>query len=177
MPSLMNGALVGMMFSILDVCWMMLTFFGMRRRRQEQVQLQLQRRQQHQHQQQQQGLGPIRQSGGNGIGGIGSTLCDMLSFFKGINDTTQGGNAALGLVLCSHLLASLVLAPNGTMEDGCKISLPCLGGVVVLVVLLFLRGVKGHFLPVDQRERIQELRLGGGNGMTTTGGGGSYHND
>ena len=154
-PSLVNGALVGCMFSILDVGWMMLTFYGMRRRQQQQQlqQQELQRRR-----------GPL------------ILLCDGLSFFKGIEDTPQGGNAALGLVLVSHLLASLVLAPNGIMEeDGCKISLPSLGGVVILVMGLFLRGVKGHFLPMDQRERIQELRLGGGSGGMMSGG--SYHHD
>ena len=149
MPSLMNGALVGMMFSILDVFWMMLTFFGMRRR------LRSRRG------------GVVAVVGG--CGGMLSFLREMTSFWKGIDDSTQGGNAALGLVIVSHLLASLVLAPNGTMEDGCKISLPSLAGVVVLVAVLFFRGVKGHFLPMDQRARIEELRLGGGGMM------GSHH--
>eukprot|EP00984_Skeletonema_dohrnii_P028499 scaffold18518_cov50-Skeletonema_dohrnii-CCMP3373.AAC.1 len=87
----------------------MLTFFGMRRR--------------------------LRSRRGVVVGGCGmlSFLRDMTSFWKGIDDSTQGGNAALGLVIVSHLLASLVLAPNGTMEDGCEISLPSLAGVVVLV--------------------------------------------
>jgi hypothetical protein len=147
MPSLMNGALIGMMFSILDIIWMMLTFFGMRRRQIMQLQ-----------QQQQRGIGGGR--------GVLSCLHDGLSFWKGMDDTTQGGNAALGLVLMSHLLASFVLAPNGIMiEDGCKISLPCLAGVVILVAVLFFRGVKGHFLPMDQRTRIQELRLSGDDGI------------
>eukprot|EP00984_Skeletonema_dohrnii_P036739 scaffold38062_cov194-Skeletonema_dohrnii-CCMP3373.AAC.1 len=124
----------------------MLTFFGMRRR------LRSSRR------------GVVAVFGGCG-GGMLSLLRDMTSFWKGIDD----GNAALGLVIVSHLLASLVLAPNGTMEDGCKISLPSLAGVVVLVAVLFFRGVKGHFLPMDQRARIEELRLGGGGMM------GSHH--
>ncbi len=152
MPSLVNGALVGMMFSILDVFWMMLTFFGMRRRRRQQQE--------------------YSTTLGSNNGGRMSFLFDGLSFWTGIDDTIQGGNAALGLVLVSHLLASLVLAPNGVMEDGCKISLPCLGGVVVLVAILFVRGVKGHFLPMDQRARIEELRL-----LGNSGGGASHHVD
>ena len=183
MPSLVNGALVGCMFSILDVVFMMLTFFGMRRR------------QQYYYYQQQHHRGggssspivvrppPPRSSS------LFQLLRDGLSFCNnngGINDTIQGGNAALGLVIISHLMASLALAPNGIMEEnGCLISLPCLAAVVVLVVGLFWRGVKGHFLPVDQRERIQELRLSGvdddGGRMMMMGGGGggggSYHND
>lgn len=79
---------------------------------------------------------------------------------KGLSDSLSGGNAALGLVFYSHLLASLVLAPNGLMErDGCRISLPCLAGVVVLVGVLFKTGVKGHFLPEDQRRRILGLKM------------------
>ncbi|KAL7496274.1 hypothetical protein ACHAWT_004825 [Skeletonema menzelii] len=182
MPSLVNGALVGCMFSILDVVFMMLTFFGMRRR------------QQYYYYQQQQ----HHRGGGGGATGssivrpppprsssLFQLLRDGLSFCNnnGINDTIQGGNAALGLVIISHLMASLALAPNGIMEEnGCQISLPCLAAVVVLVVGLFWRGVKGHFLPVDQRERIQELRLSGDDDgrmmmMGGSGGGGSYHND
>ena len=146
MPSLVNGALVGMMFSVLDVFWMMLTFFGMRRRRRPCM------------------TTTTRGGRGGRMGRIMSCIWDGLSFWKGMDDTPQGGNAALGLVVISHLLASLVLAPNGTMEDGCKISLPLLGCVVILVAMLFSFGVKGHFLPMDQRARIQELRLGGGGG-------------
>ncbi|KAL7430460.1 hypothetical protein ACHAXM_002192 [Skeletonema potamos] len=154
MPSLVNGALVGMMFSTLDVFWMMLTFFGMRRRRQRQLDY------------------PSSSIGSRVL----AVVHDGLSFWTGIDDSIHGGNAALGLVLFSHLLASLVLAPNGVMEDGCMISLPCLGGVVVLVSILFFRGVKGHFLPMDQRTRIQELRLLGSGGGGD-GGGASYHVD
>ncbi len=79
---------------------------------------------------------------------------------QGISDSPKGGNAAILLVTITHLVASLVLAPNGS-EDGCKISLPLLG-VVVLWVGVLLRRVMttAHFLPEDQRRRIQGMQLG-----------------
>ncbi len=72
--------------------------------------------------------------------------------------TTSGGTAAILLVAITHLTASLVLAPNGR-EDGCRISLPCLGAVVLWVGIVLggtMRG--GNFLPDDQRRRIQGMR-------------------
>lgn len=79
---------------------------------------------------------------------------------QGIIDSPPGGNAAILLVAITHLTASLVLAPN-SYEDGCKISLPCLGGVVLWVGILLAKVTrKGYFLPEDQRLRIQGMQLG-----------------
>lgn len=104
-------------------------------------------------------------------------LLEGLSFpVKGLSDSLAGGNAALGLVAISHLVASLVLAPNGMMEqDGCQVSLPCLGVVVLLVTVFFVRGVKGHYLPEDQRRRIRGLMMMGEGGNENVSDG--YHAD
>jgi len=141
-PSLINGALIACLFSILDVMWMMLCFFGMRRR-----------------------MMSSSLSNNNSMSASraeGSTFQALVSGLtcQGFNDTSSGGSAAILFVGITHLLASLVLAPNGS-EDGCKISLPCLGGVVVYVGILFRRVTKkGNFLPEDQRRRIQGMQLG-----------------
>mmetsp|Transcript_10769 Transcript_10769/g.23865 ORF Transcript_10769/g.23865 Transcript_10769/m.23865 type:complete len:365 (-) Transcript_10769:209-1303(-) len=145
MPSLINGALIACMFSILDVMWMMLCFYGMRRRSLSQT-------------------NSTTTSDSNTMT-ESSSSGTMQSIFQGLtcqglNDSPSGGNAAIVLVTMTHLAASLVLAPNA-YEDGCKISLPLLGGVVVWVGLMLRRVMtKGKFLPEDQRRRIQGMQLG-----------------
>ena len=165
-----------MMFSVLDVIWMMLTFYGMRRRRLVVQQGQQQQQQQGQPRELQTCMRKVFHS----IMDSFSFLHDTCTFWKGMDDTPQGGNAALVLVLVSHLMSSLVIGlPNSIMvEDGCRVSLPCLGGVVVFVMVMTMRGLKGHFLPVDQRSRIEEMRMMmmGGSGAGSTGGG-DYHVD
>ncbi len=168
MPSVINGALISMMFSVLDVVWMMLTFYGMRRRR-----VVSRDGQQGQPRELRTWLRKILHFVMDSF----SFLRDTCTFWKGMEDTPQGGNAALGLVLVSHIMASLVIGlPNSIMvEDGCRVSLPCLGGVVVFVMVMTVKGLKGHFLPVDQRSRIEEMRMmmmgSGGTGA------GDYHVD
>jgi len=145
-PSLINGALIACLFSILDVMWMMLCFFGMRRRMMSSSSL----------------SNNNNNNTSASIRSEGSTIQALISGLtcQGFNDTSSGGSAAILFVGITHLLASLVLAPNGS-EDGCKISLPCLGGVVVYVGILFRRVTKkGNFLPEDQRRRIQGMQLG-----------------
>ena len=140
-PSLINGALIACLFSILDVMWMMLCFFGMRRRMMSSS------------------LTQTDMSASRAEGSIFQALISGLTC-QGFNDTSSGGSAAILFVGITHLLASLVLAPNGS-ENGCKISLPCLAGVVVYVGVLFRRVTKkGNFLPEDQRRRIQGMQLG-----------------
>lgn len=140
------------MFSILDVMWMMLCFFGMRRRSSQ--------------------SNNATTSMGRGLGEQTVTQAFMQGLMcQGLNDSPSGGNAAILLVTVTHLAASLVLAPN-SQEDGCKISLPCLGGVVIWVGMLLRRvTTRGHFLPEDQRMRIQGMQLGG----LRTVGGSSHH--
>lgn len=133
LPSLIHGALISGMFSILDVVWMCCTFYGMRRR--------------------------MMYSNG---GTLGRSIREGMTFWKGWTDSSQGGNAALGLVAFTHLSASLATAPNMN-EDGCRISLPLLAGIAVATGIFFARGVEDHYLPLDQRRRIDEL--GGGDAV------------
>lgn len=146
-PSLINGALIAGMFSILDVMWMMLCFFGMRRRSSS---------------------SPLNNSNTTTNNSSSASASGTMQAFlqgltcQGLSDSPSGGNAAICLVTITHLTASLVLAPNG-YEDGCKISLPLLGGVVIWVGLVLRRATKGHFLPEDQRRRIQGMQLGSRN--------------
>ncbi|KAL3781875.1 hypothetical protein ACHAW5_007254 [Stephanodiscus triporus] len=141
-PSLINGALIACMFAILDVMWMMLCFFGMRRRSS--------------------GRHSAAHPGRESSAGTMRALARALSC-RGLDDASSssgdgGGGAAILLVAITHLAASLVLAPNGR-EDGCKISLPCLGVVVLWVGIVLGRTMKGgKFLPDDQRRRIQGMR-------------------
>lgn len=141
MPSLIHGALIAGMFSCLDVMWMMICFYGMRRRYSKQY---------------------ARLSSSSSMSERLTTTFGALvqaCTCRGLDDSVSGGNAAILFVAMTHLLASLVLAPNAH-EDGCKISLPCLGGVVLWVGMALgcvLRG--GHFLPIDQRRRIQGIRF------------------
>ena len=122
------------MFSILDVMWMMLCFYGMRRRVSTSTTQQ------------------------NNTSTIQALIQGLTC--QGISDSVSGGNAAIVLVAMTHLIASLVLAPNSG-EDGCKISLPLLGGVVLWVMIILRRVMrKGNFLPEDQRLRIQGMQLG-----------------
>lgn len=128
LPSLVNGALISGMFSILDVIWMCSVFYGMRRR-----------------------------SMYNNQKGTIMSMMEGMSFIKGLPDSSKGGNAALGLVAVTHLAASLALAPNMN-EEGCRISLPLLASIVVLVCIIFLMGVNEHYLPEDQRRKIGGMR-------------------
>mmetsp|Transcript_23802 Transcript_23802/g.50491 ORF Transcript_23802/g.50491 Transcript_23802/m.50491 type:complete len:168 (+) Transcript_23802:745-1248(+) len=145
-PSLINGALIACLFSVLDVMWMMLCFFRMRRQLQHL----------NNNATTTNTTSAIHTLRSAGI--VGSVLGGMLC--QGLQDTLAGGNAAILLVALTHLAASLVLAPNA-YEDGCKISLPLLGGVVLWVgMMLYKVLTRGHFLPEDQRRRIQCMRLG-----------------
>ncbi|KAL9188899.1 hypothetical protein ACHAXT_011389 [Thalassiosira profunda] len=137
MPSLVNGALIACLFSVLDVMWMMLSFYGMRRRSM-----------------------PINAT--NAFeSSSGTTMQNLMTGLAcwGISDSPAGGNAAILLVSVTHLAASLVLAPNAR-EDGCNVSLPLLGGVVIWVALVLRKVAKKGFLPEDQRRRIQGMQLG-----------------
>lgn len=145
MPSLINGALIACMFSVLDVMWMMLCFFGMRRRSSSRGGID---------------AAATSVSVGDRGGGTAQALVQALTC-QGISDSRSGGIASLLFVAITHLTASLVLAPNGHGADGCRVSLPLLGVVVIWVGIVLSRVVgSGKFLPEDQRRRIQGMVLG-----------------
>jgi len=132
-PSVVNGALICCMFGILDVIWMMMCFWGVRRR-----------------------LTMVARRGSGG--GTAAQVWTALALGR-VDDGPAGGNAALVVAAATHLAASFALVPNGA-EDGCRISLPLLGLVVVWAAVLLQRMTAGGFLPEDQRRRIQGMRLG-----------------
>jgi len=136
-PSVVNGALVCCMFGILDVVWMMMCFWGVRRRTAAAV--------------------AARGRPGPG-GGTAAQVCTALALGR-VDDGPAGGSAALVVAAATHLAASLALVPNG-YRDGCRISLPLLGLVVVWAAVLLRQMTAGRFLPEDQRRRIQGMRLG-----------------
>ena len=51
--------------------------------------------------------------------------------------------------------------PRCGAGDGCALALPVLGVVALLAAAAMQRvATRGHLLPEDQQQRIQELRLG-----------------
>jgi len=151
-PSLLNGAVIAACFSLLDVAWMMLCFYGTRR---------IMRKKSSQ-----------RNGGGNSNNrsfpsrtreGVGRSILLRTLTCRGFDDddtdsTTSSGYAALLFVTITHLLASLVLTFN-SYTNGCVISLPCLAMVVLWVMAVLCNIVrKNQFLPVDQKSRIMTMR-------------------
>ena len=125
MPSLVNAAVVAALFSICDCLWMLLTFFGMRRRRDKRDRL----------------------GAGFGAG------ADALAAPYHISNDRWGGGMALVLVALSHAGASLCTVPN-SVANGCVVALPCLGGVTALTGAFFWIAISGHYLPPAQTTRV-----------------------
>lgn len=158
MPSLVNTAIASHLFSLLDIVWMMWTFYGMRRRRDG---------------------GTFESDGGllptpgnsehGGAGGAASMRNSAVSFSGDIDvvsgfgsgapyhlaNNRRGGNGALILVLVSHCAAALATVPNA-YENGCMVALPSLAGVAAVTGLVFWLSCSGHFLPNAQRRRQYE---------------------
>lgn len=165
-PSVLHGAIIAMCFSILDVAWMMLSFYGMRRI----IVIILQQQHNngtnnnnHHHR-----SFPSRtRRGGRGGREVGRILLQTLTCQgfdnndidnSSTSSSSNGGYTALLFVTITHLLASLVLTFN-SYTNGCVISLPCLAGVVLWVITVLGNIVrKNQFLPVDQQSRIMTMR-------------------
>jgi len=128
MPSLVNSAFMACMFAILDIVWMLLTFYGMRR------------------------------INGNLIGvsshlaGSGA-VPGPWSLQRGGG---LSGKMALACVIVSHLAASFATSANQIMEyDGCVVALPLLAMIVILTLGFFWSFCKENYLPEGQRSRIR----------------------
>jgi len=168
MPSLVNSAIMAYMFGILDVFWMLFTFYGMRRRRDAGTF------------ESDGGLQPLSSSSSAGAaagtgatsnsrgppGRAGSTVSfadDAMGGSSGIGNLApyqlgndkRGGNAGLILVLLSHCAAALSTVPNST-DNGCVVALPCLAVVLLVTALVFKVTCSGHYLPTAQRRRLWE---------------------
>jgi len=119
-PSLAVSAVLSNLFFILQTFWMLLTFFGMRRRQ-------------------------IYHRG---------ELEDGASAVAGWwGNSRHGGNAALWTCLLTHFLASLLTLTNA-LPNGCAISLPAVGGVVLLTAYLFWAGCGRHYMPPPSRDLL-----------------------
>jgi len=126
MPSLVNSAFIACMFAFLDIVWMFLTFYG------------------------------VRRLGGNLFGAAESlsasrALPGPWSLEKG----ALGGKMALTSVLISHLLASLSTVAN-RFSDGCLAALPLLAVVLIVTAAFFWNFCKDNYLPEGQRSRIRQ---------------------
>jgi hypothetical protein len=131
MPSLMNSAFMAFWFSLLDVTWMMIAFYGMRRYK-ENKEYKDQQQSQHQHQQQ--------------------SLLSEWSFAK----NQVGGKAALTYMVVTHLIVSLITTFNVIVPvNGCVIALPLLSIVSVCIMVFSWSWFKGSFIPLKQKQRIR----------------------
>jgi len=153
MPSLANSAVISHLFSLLDIVWMMWTFYGMRRRRDGGTF---------------ESEGGLLSTPGTSEHGGANVRNSTVSFSGDIDiagsstgavyhlaNNKRGGNGALVLVLVSHCAAALSTVPNA-YDNGCVVALPCLAGVVVATALAFWISSAGHFLPNAQKRRQYE---------------------
>lgn len=118
-PSIVVSAIYCCAFSVLDMFWMLFTFFGMRRR------LMFHR-------------------------GELSSVHDNRTTGGYLGNNRTGGNLALLFCLVSHFIAS-VLTTADYFKGGCIVSLPSIGGVVLVVAYVFWAGAGRIYLPNDQK--------------------------
>lgn len=153
MPSLINSAIMAFWFSILDIVWMMVAFYGIRMwdsHKLYQAQLQASREQggQEQLQQQQQPQQQLFNAYSNG-----AAIMNEWSFGKG----RVSGKAALLFMMVSHLLASLSTTMNVIIPaNGCIVTLPLLTFVSIGIIWIVWVCLKDNFLPEGQKQRIRQ---------------------
>ena len=119
LPALIVSALNCFSFGVLDVFWMLLTFFGMRRRL-------------------------IFPRGGGTINEINPWRRTFGHYF---GNTRTGGNMALMTVLIGHLLAAGFTTFN-QFQYGCAFSLSLVPVVVLVTAYLFWSGVSKIYMPL-----------------------------
>jgi hypothetical protein len=119
LPALLVSALNCFHFCVLDVFWMLLTFFGMRRRL-------------------------IFPRGGGTLNEINPWRRQFGHYF---GNTRTGGNMALMTVLIGHLLAAGFTTFN-QFQYGCAFSLSLVPLVVIATAYLFWSGVSKIYMPL-----------------------------
>ena len=130
-------------FGVLDIVWMLFTFYGMRRYRVFQNGFGLT-------------LGSRNEddSAGNDVIHANGNTSN-----NGNGKGALGGKAALVLVILTHFAAAFATVPNRVMAiNGCVIALPSLAIVVLLTVAGFWFFCKESYLPEGQRQRIRQAR-------------------
>ena len=146
MPSLINSAFMAFWFSILDVVWMMIAFYGVRvwelHLQYKQSQL-LSQQQQHQQGQQHTFFTAYNH---------GAAIMNEWSFAKG----RVSGKAALLFMILSHLCASLTTTLNVIIPvNGCIVALPLLTFCAIWIMVMSWIYLKDNFLPESQKQRIR----------------------
>jgi Aph-1 protein len=117
MPSLILSAIYAFSFSILDIFWMLLTFFGMRRR-------------------------AIYHRGQ--ASADREIYRGMIGAYLG--DSRNGGNYALLLVLVTHL-ATALCTTTGYFDRGCVVSIPAVLSMVFVTAYIFWAGCGRIYMP------------------------------
>jgi hypothetical protein len=118
MPSLIVSALHCFHFFFLDIFWMLLTVFGMRRRL-------------------------IFPRGGGTLQDLNPSRRSFGAYF---GNTRAGGNTALATVLVSHALAAGFTTFN-RFQYGCALSLSLVPAVLLVVAYMFWSGVSNIYTP------------------------------
>lgn len=126
-PSLALSAFNAFMFSLLDIVWMLLTFYGMRN------------------------ITLYDQQTANMPDWNGNTR--TWGALVGTSNNKRNGQIALGTCMLSHLLAALATMPNQNYK-GCRVSLSMLAMILLMTSLLFWGGFSKLFLPDNQRHRL-----------------------
>lgn len=133
LPSIVHSAILANFFFLLQIFWMLFTFFGMRRRW-------LYHRGENSSMDSDQNI-------------FSTTTTTRNQSFTDNNDDSSiwansrsGGNWALLTVLITHLLASLATLANG-IDRGCMIALPSVGAIVLLTMYLFWAQCGRHYMP------------------------------
>mmetsp|Transcript_4980 Transcript_4980/g.12390 ORF Transcript_4980/g.12390 Transcript_4980/m.12390 type:complete len:329 (+) Transcript_4980:94-1080(+) len=128
MPSLAVSAMYCFCFSILDVFWMLMTFFGMRRRRMY-------------HRGERPPPHVVREYEGKAGAYLGNTR--------------EGGNLALLSVLATHFVTSIFTTAD-FFNSGCVVSLPATGAMVLVVAYWFYAGMGKIYMPPEDDEVVSD---------------------
>lgn len=151
MPSIFNSAIMAFFFGILDLVWMLMTFYGMRRIR-DYRRILAQRHQVNAH---------ANANANNNINNVGNSRNENVNAdaLWSVKSDKIGGKAALALVVVTHFAAAFATVPNQTMPlNGCVVALPCLAFVTVVTVVAFWFLFKKSYLPQGQQQRIRQSR-------------------
>jgi len=145
MPSIFNSAIMAFFFGILDMVWMLMTFYGMRRIRDyRNFQAQRQRANNFNN----------SMSRNENVNANADANADEL---WSVTSDKIGGKAALALVVVTHFAAAFATVPNQTMPlNGCVVALPSLAFVTIVTVAVFWFLCKKSYLPQGQQQRIRQ---------------------
>ena len=131
-PSLVHSAILTNLFSLLQVFWMLLTFFGMRRR-----------------------LLFHRGQNADSAAAHGAPSRRRAALWS---NSRTGGNYALLYTLLSHLCVALVTLVN-RRPYGCRIVLPTVSAMVLVTAYVFFIGCGRIYMPPPLIETIRPAEV------------------